>query len=1234
MLYNVDENSNKINICLSYQGNILKNTVLLNSKKESNSNEYVFIHDSGSNLNLVNDINILKDVKKVNYFYEISGIGPNVIKTNVIGYLPFNMGPAYLVDYLPYNIISNSVLSKNYLITFDNNKNSFYCENKSNTIKVSFDFVLNKLNNLYQFVVDRNNFFNNLNYICYHTTPCKNILNTNNFLLDFNSYQNIPKKLKFVRDLHQVMNHPSDQVLMETVKSGVLGNVQISWEDVIKLNKTFGTCIECKESKATRIGTKFSEHEVVAPGEVVEMDIFFIGSSLFLLLIDLFSGFIMTYNIKSKSKSHVMEGIENIKAKFNSYKIDITILACDKESSFTYLEKEINLLGIQLVQFSPQDHASVCERAIRSIKQKIMSTIYDFQNTYFTFPLFLVKYLVAWCTTSNNILVNSKCKPKCPRQIFDPGFILHSDFLNIKFGDVYYFRRPNSKNGLSSKIELCLVVGRDVKSPGVVQAVSLESGEIVTRRQIVVFDIKKNLDKFQIIRNLLKQYESLDVQEHVNNLFKKQHQSDVVNIENEILYKNKHVDSTTHQLKENLQLVDSNINKINSSSKNDGVDEIENNDLNKNFHKIQDILAYKWYAGKKQYLVHWIGFPEEEATWVSRHDLRGYSSKELSKIKTYYKYLKDKSLNINLITNINSSIALSQCYLSVKQSMVKNYEGTISALKNELNSFIQLDVFDAILPDDVNKNVLEKTVIGFGHLKEKLDTQGNLIKIKGRIIANGATQPSSTFDSENLYSPTVRSDSLKILLNVACFRDYNIKIMDVGCAFLNTPLSTEIYVKFTPEIVKILIDIDEKYKKFVNDKGCIYVKLKKSLYGLTQSPRLWFDHFSKCLQDFGYKALINDGCIFKKNDNLISLHVDDIFAIGPNISELNDLENYLKSKFNNISVNSDAESLEYLGLHLVRDRKNKTISIDQFGYLKSLLVKYDVKSTAVTPITPALFRQFVVESTKNSNSKINFKNDSSTPVSMNVLENDIDGLDDEDNNNFYVGTTNEFISRIMSIAFLIGSRPDIGYCLSLLQTKCSNPSLIDWKITDRLLRYLNNTQKECLVIKPHALDQIFAYTDASFNTDHNNRSHSGGIISIGELDGVYSGLVYLKSCTQSIISVSSTESEIEAAFELSKQIIWTKNFMNEINFIQKPSILHIDNQSSIKLLKNPSSSFKRTKHLLLRYNYLRELIEKNEIQIVYKPTEELISDYLTKPLQGIAFKKLKDVIMHDMVLKF
>ena len=136
------------------------------------------------------------------------------------------------------------------------------------------------------------------------------------------------------------------------------------------------------------------------------------------------------------------------------------------------------------------------------------------------------------------------------------------------------------------------------------------------------------------------------------------------------------------------------------------------------------------------------------------------------------------------------------------------------------------------------------------------------------------------------------------------------------------------------------------------------------------------------------------------------------------------------------------------------------------------------------------------------------------------------------------------------------------------------------------------------------------------------RGHTGGEMTMGRECPID------KSTKHKMNTRSSTESKIVAVDDLILQVLWARLFMNAKGFKVRENIIYQDNNSAILLETNRrSSSSKRTKHITIQYYYIADWVAKGEVKVILCPTDQMIADFLTKPLQGKAFVKFQDKLM-------
>jgi hypothetical protein len=169
---------------------------------------------------------------------------------------------------------------------------------------------------------------------------------------------------------------------------------------------------------------------------------------------------------------------------------------------------------------------------------------------------------------------------------------------------------------------------------------------------------------------------------------------------------------------------------------------------------------------------------------------------------------------------------------------------------------------------------------------------------------------------------------------------------------------------------------------------------------------------------------------------------------------------------------------------------------------------------------------------------------------------------------------------------------------------------------------LKGTRDLSLHLKPRdGLLSVYAYIDASFAVHHDFKSHTGAVITFG------AGCIFFKSTKQKLNTKSSTEAELVAISDALSTIIWLRDFLIEQGYNVGPAILYQDNMSTISLVENGKGTNERSRHINIKFFFVSDRVAKGEIEIKYMPTNDMLADMLTKPLQGDKFRSMRDHVL-------
>ncbi|CAM8941176.1 unnamed protein product [Rhodiola kirilowii] len=209
-----------------------------------------------------------------------------------------------------------------------------------------------------------------------------------------------------------------------------------------------------------------------------------------------------------------------------------------------------------------------------------------------------------------------------------------------------------------------------------------------------------------------------------------------------------------------------------------------------------------------------------------------------------------------------------------------------------------------------------------------------------------------------------------------------------------------------------------------------------------------------------------------------------------------------------------------------------------------------------------------------------------------------------------------FKQVIGSLMYLTATRPDLMYSVSLISRFMSRPTEMHTQAAKRIMRYINGTLSYVILYR-HDKSHMVGYTDSDYTGDIDDRKSTSGYVFM-----MSSGAMSWLSKKQPIVTLSTTEAEFVAAAGCASQVVWLRRITEEIGCKYTRGItIYCDNSSTIKLSKN--SVMHRSRHIDVRFHFLREKVQDGVIEMVYCGTKEQIADVMTKPLSIELFEKFR-----------
>jgi hypothetical protein len=199
----------------------------------------------------------------------------------------------------------------------------------------------------------------------------------------------------------------------------------------------------------------------------------------------------------------------------------------------------------------------------------------------------------------------------------------------------------------------------------------------------------------------------------------------------------------------------------------------------------------------------------------------------------------------------------------------------------------------------------------------------------------------------------------------------------------------------------------------------------------------------------------------------------------------------------------------------------------------------------------------------------------------------------------------------------VGSRPDISFAVGLLSRFVESPEPKHMAAALRVMKFLARTPSVGIQYGSTDSCRLSGFSDADFASCLRTRKSVSGVVVL--LNG---GPILWHSRKQTIVSLSTTEAEYVAAHDVVREIAWLRGLMVELGFENtSPTPVYVDNTAAEHLIKNPQSQ-NRTKHIDVKFHFVRELFANGEIDILRVSTGQQLADLLTKALPKNAFINL------------
>lgn len=483
-------------------------------------------------------------------------------------------------------------------------------------------------------------------------------------------------------------------------------------------------------------------------------------------------------------------------------------------------------------------------------------------------------------------------------------------------------------------------------------------------------------------------------------------------------------------------------------------------------------------------------------------------------------------------------------------------DGFIQGMKTEVAGLQHKETWDELPYEDRTEAIPTMWVF-----KYKFDQDGFLAKYRARLCARGDLQRTQ----QDTYAATLAARIFRALMAIVAAFDLETRQYDAINAFANSPIDEITYCRPPDGWVQ------------AGGKSNTILRLNRALYGLRQSPALWYRLLSCAMTELGLEVVAGVECLFHNQHLLVFFFVDDIVVMfhRQSSSHAEEFHNKLFARF---EMRALGELQWFLGINILRDRDHLQLSLSQSSYIEKLMTK------------------FKIEPSTRCNS----------PLPFGEMTKYLDQATS--------GQIHAYQQKIGSINFAaVITRPDVALAASKLSEFLTNPSTYHMDCADHVLKYLGSTKALAISYRgDHTDPEIFlASSDASFADNPLTRRSSQGYAF-----KLFSGMIDWKASKQKTVTTSSTEAELLAISEAGKELIWWMRLFQSINFtfVGTPQI-QCDNQQTIRALTASNFSTK-LRHVDIHRHWLRQETFSGRINIEWVPTARMLADGLTKPLPG------------------
>jgi hypothetical protein len=478
---------------------------------------------------------------------------------------------------------------------------------------------------------------------------------------------------------------------------------------------------------------------------------------------------------------------------------------------------------------------------------------------------------------------------------------------------------------------------------------------------------------------------------------------------------------------------------------------------------------------------------------------------------------------------------------------------------------------------------------------------GMIRKLKARFCCRGDKQIEGV-DYFDTFAPVVNWTTVRLMLILSLILGLATTQVDYTAAFVHALIDKD------PDWDTLTKEEQEKQGVFINmprgftETGKV-LKLKRSLYGLKQSPRNFFQHLKGKLEGIGFTSMTDiDPCLFISDKVICLVYVDDTLFYSPKSEYIDEVIANLRKNEMELEVENSVAG--FLGVHIERNEMDGSIKLTQKGLAARVVETLQIED---------LPRKH-------------------TPAASEALASDTDGEPPDG--------TYSYASVVGMLQYLQGhSRPDITFAVSQCARYVHQPRRSHEKALERIGQYLKATQDEGLILRPSGELNIDCYVDADFAgmwpyEDKQDpscvKSRTGFVICISDCPVIWT------SKLQTDIATSTMEAEYNALSLSMRDVIPFKRLVNAVSHsvgltedqltLFRTTVWE-DNNGALTLANMEQGRMTpRSKHYAIKYHWFRSHLKPEKVEVKKIDTKEQKADILTKGLKTDTFREIRKLL--------